>query len=41
MYNCQGQGDPFALEPFIGRRKFLDSRQYIDAHGKPWQMTLV
>jgi len=40
MHSCQGEGDPIKFEPFIGRRKHLDSRQYKDKHGKPWQMAM-
>lgn len=41
MYNCQKNADPIAFEPFIGRRKSLDSRTYTDANGKPWQMKMM
>ena len=40
MYTCQGDGDPIMFEPFVGRRKFLETRQYVDNSGKPWVMTL-
>jgi hypothetical protein len=40
MHGCQKNADPIAFEPFIGRRKLLDSRQYTDAAGKPWQMKM-
>ncbi|KAL7520708.1 hypothetical protein ACHAWX_005419 [Stephanocyclus meneghinianus] len=41
MHGCQGDdGDPAKFDPFVGRRKFLETRQYIDNAGKPWQMTL-
>ncbi|KAL3802645.1 hypothetical protein HJC23_011969 [Cyclotella cryptica] len=41
MHGCQGDdGDPVKFDPFVGRRKFLATRQYIDNSGKPWQMTL-
>lgn len=41
MHSCQGSGDLIAFEPFIGRRKQLDSRRYTDKHGKTWQMTMA
>ena len=40
MHGCQGDGDPVRFEPFVGRRKFLETRQYTDNSGKPWVMTL-
>ena len=40
MHSCQGEGDPVAFEPFVGRRKRLESRGYTDNHNKPWQMTM-
>ena len=40
MHGCQGDGDPIQFEPFIGRRKLLKNRKYIDVSGKPWVMTL-
>lgn len=40
MHGCQGEGDPIAFEPFVGRRKHLESRKYTDGHNKPWQMAM-
>ena len=40
MHGCQGDGDPVRFEPFVGRRKFLESRKYTDGAGNPWVMTL-
>mmetsp|Transcript_3489 Transcript_3489/g.8877 ORF Transcript_3489/g.8877 Transcript_3489/m.8877 type:complete len:314 (-) Transcript_3489:383-1324(-) len=40
MHSCQGNGDPIAFEPFVGRRKHLESRGYKDKHGKPWKMAM-
>lgn len=40
MHSCQGNGDPIQFEPFVGRRKFMKSRKYIDKHNKPWQMAM-
>ena len=41
MHGCQGDdGNPVKFEPFIGRRKFMDGRTYVDKKGKPWQQTL-
>jgi len=41
MHGCQGDdGDPVKFEPFVGRRKFMEGREYVDKKGKPWQMTL-
>jgi hypothetical protein len=41
MHGCQGGGDPVKLEPFVGRRKQLEGRGYLDKHNKPWQMQLT
>jgi hypothetical protein len=38
MYGCQGEGDSVTYEPFVGRRKRLDSRSYTGPDDKPWQM---
>ncbi len=41
MHGCQGDdGDPVKFEPFVGRRKFMEGRKYVDKKGMPWQMTL-
>ncbi|KAL9180839.1 hypothetical protein ACHAXT_011292 [Thalassiosira profunda] len=40
MHGCQGEGDPIAFAPFVGRRKRLESRKYTDKHNRPWQMAL-
>lgn len=41
MHSCQGSGDPIKFDPFVGRRKQLESRRYSDKHNKPWQMTMA
>ncbi len=38
MYGCKGEGDPISYEPFVGRRKKLDTRSYTGPDGKPWNM---
>ena len=38
MHGCQGEGDSVTYEPFVGRRKRLDSRSYTGPDDKPWQM---
>lgn len=40
MHSCQGDGDPTSFEPFVGRRKHMESRHYTDIHNKPWQMAM-
>jgi hypothetical protein len=40
MFSCQGDGDPVQFEPFVGRRKLMANRKYIDINDKPWVMTL-
>lgn len=40
MFGCLG-GDSVMFEPFVGRRKFQQSRTYSDARGRPWQQTLT
>ena len=41
MHGCQGDdGNAVKFEPFVGRRKFMDGRTYVDKKGKPWQQTL-
>jgi len=40
MHGCQENLDPITFEPFVGRRKYLAARKYIDKHNKPWQMTM-
>ena len=40
MHGCQENLDPITFEPFVGRRKYLATRKYIDKHNKPWQMTI-
>ena len=39
--SCTEQGkeiDAVTYEPFVGRRKRLDTRSYTGPDGKPWQM---
>ena len=43
MYGCQGgenDSDLVKFEPFVGRRKFMEGRTYVDTKGKPWHQTL-
>ncbi len=41
MHGCQGDdGNPVKFEPFVGRRKFMEGRTYVDKHGSPWQQSL-
>ncbi|KAL3781780.1 hypothetical protein HJC23_009210 [Cyclotella cryptica] len=39
MFGCLS-GESVMFEPFVGRRKFQESRTYSDASGRPWQQTL-
>ena len=41
MHGCQGAADPVLFEPFVGRRKRLQSRKYTDIKHQPWQQTFV
>ena len=42
MHGCihGDDGNPVKFEPFVGRRKFMEGRTYVDKKGKPWQQSL-
>jgi hypothetical protein len=38
MFGCTGEGDDVSYEPFVGRRKRLDTRSYTGPDDRPWNM---